>query len=395
MTTTSRRAVPLYLLGGGLSLLGNSAIGIVLPWLVISRTGDLSVAALVATAAGIAAVPATLWAGRLADRFGARRVAVAADLGSAASVAALAVVDGIWGLTTTWFIVLGVAGALFDVPGMTARQSLLADVAEKGGAAVDTVASAFQGSFSLALLVGPAITGLLLSHLEPIDVVWVTAACSLGAALATWWVPVANPTHGAADQAEARGGWAVIGSDRRLQATLVISFGASLVVPPLMAVVLPGHFAMIGRPGAFGVTVSVFAVGVIVGSVAYAFIAKRSRLAAYLVAMGAMAGGLAVIAGLGPVVVIAVGMACVGAGSGLYGPVWNVFVAEQVDPRSRARVLSWMTALTLVAGPLGLGALSLFLIVGDLETAAVVIAALWAVIAVFAVASPSARAVAR
>ncbi|RYI97094.1 MAG: MFS transporter, partial [Actinomycetales bacterium] len=115
---TRAGAVPLYVLGGALSMLGNASIGIVLPWLVISRTGDLSVTALVATAAGVAAVPASLLGGRLADRFGARRVAVAADLGSASAVAALAVVDASVGLTVGWFVALGVVGALFDVPGM-------------------------------------------------------------------------------------------------------------------------------------------------------------------------------------------------------------------------------------------------------------------------------------
>ena len=87
---STRLTFPLYLGGAGLSLFGNAAIAIVLPWLVISRTGDPSAAAVVAAAAGIASVPATFFAGRLTDRFGHRNVAVAADVGSALSVAAIA-----------------------------------------------------------------------------------------------------------------------------------------------------------------------------------------------------------------------------------------------------------------------------------------------------------------
>ena len=103
----SRFSVPLYVGGAALSLFGNSAIAIVLPWLVLARTGDVTITATVATVSGIATVPATLLGGRLADRFGARRVAVLADIGSAVSVAALPVVDALWGLDLMWFVILG------------------------------------------------------------------------------------------------------------------------------------------------------------------------------------------------------------------------------------------------------------------------------------------------
>lgn len=391
---SARRAVPLYVMGGALSLFGNSAIGIVLPWLVISTTGDLSTTALVATVAGLAAVPASLLGGRLADRLGARRVAVAADVGSALSVASLALVDAWLGLGVGWFIVLGVAGALFDVPGMTARQALMADVARVGGVKVDAVAGAFQAAFSLAFLAGPALTGVLLGVLDPIDVVWVTAACSAGAAVLTWCVPVENPGHDAFGSASG-GGWGIIRRDPRLRATLVIAFTATFVTPPLLSVVLPGHFAALGQPEAFGSTVSAFAVGTLAGSVLFAVLTRRSRLLAYVTGIVAMTAGMVTMAGLGGVALMAVGMAVMGLGSGLYGPVWNVFVAEQVPTEVRARVLSVINALALVAGPLGLGALTLVLSVADLRTGALCIAVVWLLVGLFALVSRHARDVAR
>ncbi len=392
---TSRRAVPLYIGGGALSLFGNSAIGIVLPWLVLSRTGDLSTTGLVATAAGIAAVPASILGGTLADRLGARRVAVAADVGSALAVAALPVVDALWGLSVAWFVVLGAAGALFDVPGMTARQSLLAPVARVGGVGVDTVAGAFQTSFSLSFLVGPALAGVLLGVLEPIQVVWLTAACSAVAAVMTWLVPVSNPDPVSSADVPDQGGLRLIRRDPRLRAVLLISFFAVLVSPPLMSVILPGHFASTDSPGAFGTTVSMFAIGTLVGSVLYVQLAKRSRQAAYLTSMAAMTVGLAVISGLDGVVLIGAGMAALGLGTGLFGPVWNVFVAENVPERSRARVLSWVNALALVAGPIGLGALSVVLAHSTLGTAARLVVVVWIPVALYAVLNRSARDVAR
>lgn len=50
-----KASLPLFIAAEALSLFGNAAIGIVLPWLVLSRTGDPSIAGLVAA---VAALPA-------------------------------------------------------------------------------------------------------------------------------------------------------------------------------------------------------------------------------------------------------------------------------------------------------------------------------------------------
>ncbi|WP_392508673.1 MFS transporter [Naumannella halotolerans] len=389
----SRFAVPLYVGGAALSLFGNSAIAIVLPWLVLARTGDVTITATVATVSGIATVPATVLGGRLADRFGARRVAVLADIGSAVSVAALPVVDAVWGLDLMWFVILGAVGALFDVPGMTARQALMAEVAETSGTKVDTVAGVFQASFSLAFLAGPALAGLLLGWFDPVTVVWVTAMCSALAGVLTWLLPV-SPSIGADHQATGRGGWQLIIGDRRLLAVLFISFAATLITPPLLAVVLPAFYAGIERPELLGFTLSAFAVGSLLGAVLYALLSKRSRLPAYLAAMGMMTLGMVAVALLASVPLIMVGMLLLGLGGGLFGPVWNVFIAEQLPTGTRGRVLGWFTAATMVAGPIGLGGLTLALTLTDMQTAALALGIFWVFVAVLAVISRDARAVA-
>src|SRR5690606_29348600 len=123
------------------SLFGNASIAIVLPWLVLERTGN---PALAGTVAAISAAPAAVAAfagGHLIDRIGRRRMSVVSDIGSALAVASLALVDAALGLDLAWFIVLGVAGAVFDVPGMTARETLLANVSETSGVSLEKVAS--------------------------------------------------------------------------------------------------------------------------------------------------------------------------------------------------------------------------------------------------------------
>ena len=190
---TSRASLPLFVAAEAFSLFGNSAIAIVLPWLVLTRTGDPSVTGLVAAVAALPAIVAALVGGWLIDKVGQRRMSVLSDFGSAVSVAGLAVVDRVFGLDLGWFIVLGILGALFDVPGMTARETLMGRVARTSGVSLDKIASLRQAVFSLAFLGGPALAGVLLAVLDPIQVVWVTAGCSLAAGICMLILPLTAP----------------------------------------------------------------------------------------------------------------------------------------------------------------------------------------------------------
>ena len=139
--TTTKTTLPLYLAATATSLFGNSAIAIVLPWLVLERNGDPAMAGLVAAVSAVPGAIAAFVGGHLIDKIGPRRMSVLSDIGSAVAVAALAIVDAAVGLNVAWFIALGVLGALFDVPGMTARETLLANVSETSGVGLDKIAA--------------------------------------------------------------------------------------------------------------------------------------------------------------------------------------------------------------------------------------------------------------
>ena len=98
MNRRSPLTLPLYLAASATSLFGNASISIVLPWLVLTRTGDVALTGLVAAASGAPAAVAALVGGHLVDRLGRRLVCVVSDVGSALSVAALAIVDATAGL---------------------------------------------------------------------------------------------------------------------------------------------------------------------------------------------------------------------------------------------------------------------------------------------------------
>ncbi|SDM54424.1 MFS transporter [Allokutzneria albata] len=389
--TRSRLVLPTYVAAEGLSLFGNSAINVVLPWLVLARTGDASAAAIVAACAGVVQVGATFAIGRLVDLFGARRLAVIADVGSAASVAALALVGIAGGLSLPVMIALAAAGALFDIPGMTARQTLMPRVAERSGVALDTVASVRQGVFGLSLFTGPALAGVLLGVFDPERVLWLTAACSALAALVTLGIRVPPVMGGREAEPGVRGGWRAL----RWTPVLVKLFSVATVSAgmsaPLLQVLLPAHFAASGRPDLLGFTMSALAVGVIAGSAGYAVLAKVSRRLAWTVAVAATTAGLVLIATLEGFWLVGLGAVVVGVSSGIVSPVFSVVVAERVPAAQLGSVMGMMNAASLVSGPLGLGVAGVVVANGGLPVLAWGVVAVWIVVGLACATGPALR----
>ncbi|MFD1200681.1 MFS transporter, partial [Leucobacter albus] len=176
-----------------LSLLGNGIASVLFPLLVLAKTGDVLAAGIVATATtGVGAVIG-VFAGVVVDRFNRRTVSIISDTLSALSVAALPVVDAVWGLSLTWFIALGVLGAFGDVPGLTARESMLPRLVAHQRArsgALDRLVGAREALSGVLLIVGPGLGGLIV-WLAGVSsaAMWITAGTSLAAALVTLTLP--------------------------------------------------------------------------------------------------------------------------------------------------------------------------------------------------------------
>ena len=385
---TRKTTLPLYLTATATSLFGNSAIAIVLPWLVLERTGDPAIAGLVAAVSAVPGAIAAFVGGHLIDKVGRRRMSVLSDLGSALAVAALAIVDAAVGLNVAWFIALGVLGALFDVPGMTARETLLANVSETSGVALDKVAAWRGMLFGLSFLAGPAVAGWLLTLLPSIQVVWITAACSAAAALAIGVMPLRRAEPVAAGDNSPLAGFTHIRRSRPLLTLLVISLGSMVLVAPLLSVVLPAHFVALAAPSLLGLSLSAYAVGTMAGSGIYGWAFGGRRWAAWVVANLLYVVSAVLIATLDGSWLVAAGMVAAGLGSGLLQPISTVVLTEQVPDALRGRVFGAYSALAMVASPLGLGLMALVLAGADLSVGAWVLAAGWALVGVYAIVAP-------
>src|SRR5690606_576780 len=179
MSTSTRGPVLLIYSAALTAGAGNGISIIAFPWLVLQRNGSALEASVVAMAATLPLLVATLFAGVAVDYLGRRRVSMISDLLSALSVAAVPVIAltfGVQAVNVAVLAALAALGAFFDPAGMTARETMLPEAAARAGWTLDKTNSGYEAIFNLAYIVGPGIGGLLIATLGGVNTMWVTAA---------------------------------------------------------------------------------------------------------------------------------------------------------------------------------------------------------------------------
>lgn len=354
-----------YLASHLLSLLGNGIAAVALPLIVLQTTGSPLGMATLATATAVPAVVVGLLSGVVIDRINRRTASVVSDVISAASIAALPLVDALWGLDLAWFVVLGIVGSFGDVPGMTAREVLSPMVARHTGLDLTRVVGLRQTLTSAALVIGPASAGVLLAAFDATSVLWITAATSAAAALLTRTLPRrlgAIEADGAAAPPrrsvlrELGEGVAVVVRSRFLLGTSVLVIGLAVALGGLQGLVMPLYFDLIARPDLLGLVLTALAVGMLCGAALYSGVGRRLPARVWLSAglVVTTAGFLLMASLLGPAVVFA-GAALLGLGNAVVGAVIGVLQVERTSSEVRGRVFSVKTALLMVAAPAGIG----------------------------------------
>jgi MFS family permease len=402
-----RHSAIVYLSSYGLSLLGKGIASVVMPLLVLDRTGDVLAAGILATVSTAASAATGIVSGLLVDRLDRRTVSVASDVLAALSVAALPVVDVLWGLGMTWFVALAVIGAVIRVPGMTAHETLLPALIRLGPAGagrLDRLIATRETVGNVLLLGGPGLGGLFvwLFGMTP-ALLLTTAALSLLAAASTL---VLDPRAGIVERAVPTSGGAV----GRAVTDLLVSWrflvrrrlvlGATLVTAVLAAVLsslqttlMPAYFTREDLPALAGLTLSALAAGSIAGSALYAVSAGRVRRRTWFVIgmVGTLVGFAAVGSMASPWLVLG-SAALVGLTNAPASALLGVLTVEATPDAMRGRVLGAQNTLVLAAPAVTSAPLAAVADVAGLNAAGIVLAVLVAVTSVAALVAPAFRA---
>lgn len=383
-----------YLGSHFLSLLGNGILAVALPLIVLQSTGSpLSVGA-VSAATAVPALLVGLCAGIVLDRVNRRSCSILADLISAGAVVAIPLVDLIWGLNMAWFIALAIVGSFGDVPGMTARQVLVPAVARHTGVPLERLVGLRQSMTSIALVIGPAAAGTLLSLFDGSTVLFATAATSAAAALLTTAMP---HRLGAVDtDADLRESlWTQLSSgavalrhSRFLTGTVGLTAGLAVTIGGLQGLVLPLYFSNISRADLLGFVLTALAVGMFFGTTIFAAIGTKFSRAFWVTSalIGSTVGFLLIATLVSPAVVFA-GAALFGVANAALGAVLGVLQAERIPDAVRGRVLSLQNAFLTVAAPAGIGLAGIVAQHGSPVTAGLAVFGIWLVVATAVVVS--------
>lgn len=359
LAETDRLPLIALLVANVVSLLGTSMTTVALPWFVLQSTGSAGKTGLVAAAAMLPAVAAGIFGGTLVDRLGYRRISIASDLISGLSIAMIPLLYQTVGLVFWQLLALVFVGAVLDIPGLTARRSLLPELASAANWRLERANSLFESSQHAALLIGPPIAGLLISWRGPIDVLWLDAASFavsgvLVAALVS--VPIAvTAVESKGYLRDLVAGLQFLRQHRLLLSLALTVTVGNLLSAPVFAVLLPVYAdAAFGRATPLGLMFAAMGAGSLAGALAYGAIGHRfSRRWLWLISFLLAPADLWLLALSPPLPVLLVGFLVGGVVSGSTNPLLVTIRHERIPPAMRGRVFGTFSSIAMAAQPFG------------------------------------------
>lgn len=387
---SARTAAVALLAGQGLSGLGDMLAGIALPWFVLQETGSPALTALTGFASLVPLVVGGVVGGAVVDRFGFRPVSIGADLASGLTVAIIPIL-GLAGALEIWHvIVLAFLGSMLDIPGSTARQSVLPALAEMGSIRLERLNAAAETIRRLTHLAGPPLAGLLIVLVGPTAVLWLdVVSFAISALLVIGLVP---PIRAEVEDdvqhwlTRVREGFTFLAHDPLLRSLILIIGAVNVLMNPIFLVVLPVYAdATTGRAVDLGLLIGAFGVGSVIAAVSYgAFAARLPRPILLRAGLIVTAVPVWVLSTVPPVPVAMAAMLVVGLAVGAIGPLILTVLGERTPIALRGRVFGTYATLVNGAIPFGVLVTGLLLEWVPLGVAVATIASLYSAVAVVA-----------
>jgi DHA3 family macrolide efflux protein-like MFS transporter len=350
--------------GQALSLFGSSLVQFAMVWYLTQETGS---ATILATATLVAMLPQVLlgpFVGALVDRWNRRVVMIIAD-GSIA-LATLVLAGLFWaGLAQVWHIyvilLIRSLGGAFHWPAMSASTSLMVPKEQ-----LSRVAGMQQTLYGLVSIVAPPTGAVLISLLPTQGVLMIDVFTALMAILPLLFIAIPLPVreqtqngeHKTSYWQDVREGFTYVAGWPGLLAILVIAVLINFLLTPaasLMPLLVTKHFGL----GAleFGLTDSLFGIGMIVGGVLLSVWGgfKRRVVTSML---GIIGLGLGVVAvGFAPANMFwlaLAGMAVMGFMNPMTNGPLHAILQSTVKPEMQGRVMSLVNSAATAMTPLSL-----------------------------------------
>ena len=347
------------------SVAANSMVFIALPWLALELTGSAaSAGALVA----LTSIPGLFFGpilGTLIDRIGRRISGYVSEALAALTILMIPIVHAFVEITIVLLVLLAVSRAVVSPAGVTARKSIIPDVAAPAGLSLERANSIHEAVFATGFAIGPAVGALFIGLIGPFDVFIVVAIFSAISAVAMFLVRTPESRGDGVSETGSLIKDTILGA-RTILKTPAVLLGMGFVMTlamiylPTEMVVLPAHFNKIDNAEGLGILISTMAGASVVGALLFERLQKRFRYSTIL-KFGFIGLGSSVLlmSLLPPFWILLVLGAVLGFSWGPLMPMLNTVIQRVVPENMRGRVFGiemtiWGAGPTLTAVAVGL-----------------------------------------
>ena len=338
-------------------MVGNMLTIVAVPWFVLETTGSAAKTGITAFFTALPAVLAAFFGGTFVDRLGFKKTSVISDVLSGVTVGLIPLLHNTVGLEFWMLLVLVFLGALFDAPGVTARASLVPDLAERGDVPVHRASAWSDSTNRGAAFLGPPIAGILVAALGPGNVLYVDAATFAVSALL---IGIVMPSirHMSAPSRyldDLKAGLRYLRGDRLVFVLTITVMITNTLDAATSSVVLPVYARrVLGSAVDLGLMIGLFGAGALTASLIYGWIGARfpQRLL-FIAGFVLVSARYWLLAAYPPLWVILIGNFIFGMGAGALNPIMATVDYKRIPPDMRGRVLGAAYAGSYLGMPLG------------------------------------------
>jgi MFS family permease len=339
-----------------ISNIGDAFYWVALPWFMLSSGGGAQALGLALTFYGIPRVGSLLLGGPLSDHLKPGRVMLLSDIARIFLSGALTVLM-LQGHPASWLLytalaLMGFFAGLFTPAAWSITPYILSDNDLQAGNAIIT------SSQQIALFIGSALAGVIVSHFQPgiavaIDALsFIVSAITLGIMhdnKESLWQEQSSESEELTPTKDAPlTFWQLLRTSRYLQVLLVMTTFMNLGGGAALEVGLPVFIHDALRAGAtgYGIVLSAFSVGALIGALLAGVLGKMPHRAVIsLICFIVEAFAMTLVPFLGNVIAIACAMLIAGVLNGI-GNVTGVTVMQQALPRHLMGRIMGALALT-------------------------------------------------
>jgi MFS family permease len=347
------------------SVISGSMVFIALPWLALEITGSAaSAGALIA----LTSIPGIFFGpilGTLIDRIGRRISGFVSEVLSALTILLIPVVHNSIEITFALLVLLALGRAIVSPASLTARKSIIPDVAGPSGLSLERANSIHEAVFATGFAIGPAVAALFIGLIGPFDVFYIVAFFSTLSATALFFVKTKEARGDGVSETGSLLKDTILGAKTILNTPAVL-LGMSFVMTlamvylPTEMVVLPAHFNALNYAEGLGILISTMAGASVVGALLFERLQKLFKYSTILkFGFIGLGSSVMLMSLMPPFLIMLVLGAVLGFSWGPLMPMLNTVIQRVIPENMRGRVFGiemtiWGAGPTLTAVAVGL-----------------------------------------